>query len=434
MFSRDVLEIDTRQAVAADRGRRSAARSSATCAAAGVVVASPAGSTAPSWPRCAPARSGPSGSSGCSCPSGTPRATRCASAGMLAEQPRDPARRRGHRRRSLAALGCYERQAEAIRMVFPEYGDGLALQARPALRCSRATGSTSRSSPSPTRTGDERRSRMPPAAYLQLVAATNFKQRTRMMMEYYHADRLNYAVAGTPNLARVRPGLLREAGRRGGGLQADRPPLQDPGLRARRVPRGAGGDPARAADDRHVLARPDAGGVLLRAAVPARWTSACGPSTTGCRPSEAAPVIGLTAEQVERVYRDIEAKRRASRYLHHVPRRSLRPGLSRVRHRRVRRAARRDAAARRSRTSTAHGRRRCATAGPTSSALYRDERAGLGHARLSIIDLATGQQPLSNEDGDALDRLQRRDLQLRRAARRAAGAAATGSGRRATPR
>ena len=35
--------------------------------------------------------------------------------------------------------------------------------------------------------------------------------------------------------------------------------------------------------------------------------------------AEAAPVVGLTAEQVERVYRDIEAKRRVARYLHAVP-------------------------------------------------------------------------------------------------------------------
>ena len=37
--------------------------------------------------------------------------------------------------------------------------------------------------------------------------------------------------------------------------------------------------------------------------------------------------------------------------------------------------------------------------GPDEFGLYRDERAGLAHARLSIIDLATGQQPLCNEDG-----------------------------------
>jgi asparagine synthase (glutamine-hydrolysing) len=37
--------------------------------------------------------------------------------------------------------------------------------------------------------------------------------------------------------------------------------------------------------------------------------------------------------------------------------------------------------------------------GPDESGLYRDRRAGLGHARLSIIDLATGQQPLSDERG-----------------------------------
>src|SRR5439155_4496465 len=36
-------------------------------------------------------------------------------------------------------------------------------------------------------------------AYLGIVAATNFKQRTRKMLEYYHADRLNFAVTGTPN-------------------------------------------------------------------------------------------------------------------------------------------------------------------------------------------------------------------------------------------
>ena len=41
--------------------------------------------------------------------------------------------------------------------------------------------------------------RLPLKPYLEIVAATNFNQRTRKMLEYYHADRLNFAVAGTPN-------------------------------------------------------------------------------------------------------------------------------------------------------------------------------------------------------------------------------------------
>ena len=41
--------------------------------------------------------------------------------------------------------------------------------------------------------------RLPLRAYQGIVAATNMKQRMRKQIEYYHADRLNYAVVGTPN-------------------------------------------------------------------------------------------------------------------------------------------------------------------------------------------------------------------------------------------
>src|SRR5207237_2139831 len=47
--------------------------------------------------------------------------------------------------------------------------------------------------------GAERRVRLTVDAYLAIVAATNFKQRVRTMMEYHLGDRLRYAVAGTPN-------------------------------------------------------------------------------------------------------------------------------------------------------------------------------------------------------------------------------------------
>ena len=55
--------------------------------------------------------------------------------------------------------------------------------------------------------------------------------------------------------------------------------------------------------------------------------------------------------------------------------------------------------------------------GPDAAGYHLAPGIGLGHRRLSIIDLSTGDQPLANEDGTGLDRLQRRDLQLRRGPR-----------------
>jgi NAD+ synthase len=98
----------------------------------------------------------------------------------------------------LEGAGCYERQDDAIRMVFPDYGKGYRHKVTlPSILTSDRLNVSELTIETPT--GESKTSRMPVAAYLQLIAATNFKQRVRKMMEYYHADRLNYAVAGTPN-------------------------------------------------------------------------------------------------------------------------------------------------------------------------------------------------------------------------------------------
>jgi NAD+ synthase len=44
--------------------------------------------------------------------------------------------------------------------------------------------------------------------YLQIVAASNFKQRSRMTMLYYHAEALHYAVIGTPNKHETEQGFF----------------------------------------------------------------------------------------------------------------------------------------------------------------------------------------------------------------------------------
>ena len=71
--------------------------------------------------------------------------------------------------------------------------------------------------------------------------------------------------------------------------------------------------------------------------------------------------------------------------------------------------------------------RPCATAGPTARACARIGPVALAHTRLAIIDVAGGDQPLDSEDGAVTVDRQRRDLQPRRAARRARGSAATAS-------
>lgn len=98
----------------------------------------------------------------------------------------------------LEAAGCYRRRDKAIRSVLPDYREGYRCKiVLPDLVEQRAYPLFSVVAQAPD--GVCRRARLTYDAYLEVVAATNFKQRTRKMMEYYYADRLQYAVAGTPN-------------------------------------------------------------------------------------------------------------------------------------------------------------------------------------------------------------------------------------------
>ena len=218
----------------------------------------------------------------------------------------------------LAALGCYERQAEAARMVFPEYGDGWRCKlVLPSLLDGDRLNVPHLVVADPS--GAERRARMPPAAFLQLVAATNFKQRTRMSMAYYHADRLNYAVAGTPNYVEYDQGFFVKQGDGAADVKPIAHLYKTQVFALAEYLDVPAEIRAPDADDRHVLARPDAGGVLLRPAV-----RGDGPLPVGGRPRCAGGGgrPGRSAWRRSRsrpVFRDIAAKRRVARYLHHVP-------------------------------------------------------------------------------------------------------------------
>ena len=99
---------------------------------------------------------------------------------------------------ALQALGCYQRRDAAIRAVVPEYEEGFKSKiVLPNLLNEDRYSLFSLVVQSPQ--GVTKTVRLPLDAYLGIVAATNFKQRVRKTLEYYHADRLNFAVAGTPN-------------------------------------------------------------------------------------------------------------------------------------------------------------------------------------------------------------------------------------------
>jgi NAD+ synthase len=218
---------------------------------------------------------------------------------------------------ALQGLGCYDRQLEAIRMAVPEYGPGWRCKLTiPSLLEGDRLNITTLTVANPE--GSQRSVRMPPAAYLQMVAATNFKQRVRKMMEYYHADRLNYAVAGTPNLLEYDQGFFVKQG----DGAADFKPIAH--LYKTQVYALA----EHLGVPQEIRSRPPTTDTFSLAqsqeefyfALPYHEMDLCLWAYNARTPAaEVGSVLGLTAAQVERVYRDIEAKRRVAKYLHHPP-------------------------------------------------------------------------------------------------------------------
>jgi NAD+ synthase len=98
---------------------------------------------------------------------------------------------------TLDALGCYRWRDDAMRAVFPDYASNWKSKIAIAGGRDGAFNYFKLIVQDPDKKMHEKR--LPPREYLQIVAATNFKQRVRKMLEYFHADRLNYAVIGTPN-------------------------------------------------------------------------------------------------------------------------------------------------------------------------------------------------------------------------------------------
>ncbi len=218
---------------------------------------------------------------------------------------------------ALEAAGCYRRQAEAIRTVFPEYGPGYRSKiSLPSILAGDRLNVSELTIESPS--GERKTSRLPLRAYLQLVAATNYKQRLRKVTEYYHADRLNYAVAGTPNRLEYDQGFFVKQG----DGAADFKPIAH--LYKTEVYQlaeylGIPEEVRRRTPTTDTYSLPQTQEEFYFALSYDKMDLCLYGRNSGMPAEEVAEATGLTPEQVQRVYRDIDQKRRATRYLHERP-------------------------------------------------------------------------------------------------------------------
>jgi len=217
---------------------------------------------------------------------------------------------------TLAAIGCYAERDAAVRKVLPEYDERWKMK---LVIVGGAQGGINRFrivAESPDGARHERD--LPLAEYLAIVAATNYKQRIRKTVEYFHADRLNYAVLGTPNRLEYDQGFFVK----NGDGSADVKPIahlyksQVYGM-ARAL-----GLPQRLCDaqpttDTYSL---EQGQDEFYFALPYRSMDlALWALDHEVPATELAAVLGIDEVRGEAVYADIRNKRRTTRYLHLAP-------------------------------------------------------------------------------------------------------------------
>ena len=218
---------------------------------------------------------------------------------------------------ALAAAGCYIRRDGFIRQIVPEFGEGWGCKVVLENALSNRGYNISWlvvASPA----GEQSRHRMPLDVYLGMIAAANMKQRTRKQIEYYHGDRLNYAVAGTPNRLEYDQGFFVK----NGDGAADFKPIAHlyktqvyqlaealgvPEEIRRRPPTTDTWSLPQGQDEYYFSLPYDRMDICLFGL------------DHGVSPDAVADAAGLTPEQVNAVWRNIASKRKVAEYLHAAP-------------------------------------------------------------------------------------------------------------------
>jgi NAD+ synthase len=218
---------------------------------------------------------------------------------------------------TLDALGCYARRDEAIRTIVPEYGPDWACKVVIG-QSDGGKGYNISSLVVQSPDGVQSTHRMPIEVYLTIVAATNMKQRSRKLLEYYHADRLNFAVLGTPNRLEYDQGFFVK----NGDGAADVKPIAH--LYKSQVYQlaeylGVPENIRRRPPTTDTYSLPQSQEEFYFALPYDRMDLCLYGLNHNISADSVAKAAGLTEDQVHHVWRDIAAKRKATRHLHAGP-------------------------------------------------------------------------------------------------------------------
>ena len=217
---------------------------------------------------------------------------------------------------ALEAIGCYRARDEAVRRALPDYGPGWRMKLRVAGGLEGRINHFRLIAQSPEGARHEARLALP--EYLQIVAATSFKQRLRKTIEYFHADRLHYAVIGTPNRLEYDQGFFVK---NGDGAADVKPIAHLYKSQVYAIAQYLGLPPqvatAAPTTDTYSLSQ---GQEEFYFALPYREMDlALWALNHGIATESLAAALRISPERAGHVYDDIRAKRRATQYLHRPP-------------------------------------------------------------------------------------------------------------------
>lgn len=217
---------------------------------------------------------------------------------------------------TLEAMGCYRWRDEAVCRVLPAYGPGWRMKIVVSGGLEGRINHFRLIAQAPD--GGRQEARLKLTEYLQIVAATSCKQRARKTIEYFHADRLNYAVIGTPNRLEYDQGFFVK----NGDGAADVKPiahLYKTQVYAMARHLGLPADIASAPPTTDTYSLPQGQDEFYFALPYRQMDLALWALNHGIAIEALAEALGMSREKAGRVYDDIRAKRRATRYLHRKP-------------------------------------------------------------------------------------------------------------------